>query len=270
MTDTLRNVAVADEVTDPVAASATGDAQRQDDITQGSTEAAANEQRGRSFSNRIARRPILLLACLAAPLVGFGIMTAVLKLVDWPTQSDTKPVPTTVAPVVAPSFPAPAPVITAPPTSAAPSAAPEPPPSAAPEPPPPSAAPEPPPTPAPPTSAPDLNPQGKHLPDATGRRLALQPAQHNMRRLTGRPRSCGLPPGVDDPCAELGDQRPGNLEVDAGAGERGHTLMNRGAGLLSAVETCRAPARPTQPVIQPVGGEPVPASHTAAGHWSAS
>jgi hypothetical protein len=166
VTDTLRNVAVADEVTDPVAASAADDAQRQDDITQGSTEAAANEQRGRSFSNRIARRPILLLACLAAPLVGFGIMTAVLRLVDWPSQSDTKPVPTTVAPVVAPSFPAP--VVTAPPTSAAPDAAVQselPSAAPAPAPPPESAPPASAPAPAlPPVTAPDLNPAGKAPP----------------------------------------------------------------------------------------------------------
>jgi hypothetical protein len=148
-------------VTDPVAASAADDAQRQDDITQGSTEAAANEQRGRSFSNRIARRPILLLACLAAPLVGFGIMTAVLRLVDWPSQSDTKPVPTTVAP----SFPTP--TVTVPPTSAPPiSAAPD----AAVQDELPSPTPEPStsapsisvPTPAP--SAPNLNPAGKAPP----------------------------------------------------------------------------------------------------------
>jgi hypothetical protein len=60
----LRNVAVADEVTDPVAASAADDAQRQDDITRESTEAAADEERDRSFWERITSRRILLLACV--------------------------------------------------------------------------------------------------------------------------------------------------------------------------------------------------------------
>src|SRR5918994_5593655 len=112
-----REVPLADEPTDPIALpEADGAPQRQDDITAESAEPAADEERGRSFPHRTGGRAVLLLAFAAALLVGFGTMTAVLRLADWPAQSDTKPVPTTGAPVVPP--PSAAPAVTAPPTSA--------------------------------------------------------------------------------------------------------------------------------------------------------
>jgi hypothetical protein len=99
-----REASLADAATDPVALpEATTAPQRQDDITQESTEATADEQRVRSFSHRIRRRAVWLpLACVAALLVGFGSMTILLRLGDRPAQSDTKPVPTTATPVAPP------------------------------------------------------------------------------------------------------------------------------------------------------------------------
>jgi hypothetical protein len=130
---------------------ADGTPQPQDDITQESTGAAAAAKGGRSFAQRIGSGAVWLpLACVAALLVGFGTMTGVLRLADWPGQSDTKPVPTTAAPVVPPS-PA-APIVTTPPASAAPR------PSVENEPAPPAPASE-----SPPVSAPNLNPAG-HAP----------------------------------------------------------------------------------------------------------
>jgi hypothetical protein len=109
-----------------------------------SIEPAADREGGRSFASRIGTRAVLLpLACVAALLVGFGSVTAVMKLTDRPAQSDTKPVPTTAPPS--------APAITTPPTTAARTAA------VQSEPPPPS--PEPVPAPAPePVPAPEPAP----------------------------------------------------------------------------------------------------------------
>ncbi len=135
--------------------------QRRDDITEESTEAAADEEEGRPFFHRIGNRAVWLpLACVAALLIGFGAMTAALRLVDWPAESDTKPAPTTAAPI------APPPSAAAPTVTAAPASAPSPPavenePPPAPE----SAPPASDPAPAlPPVSAPNLNPAGKAPP----------------------------------------------------------------------------------------------------------
>jgi hypothetical protein len=113
-----RLVARVDEATVPIALPVgNGAPQRQDDITAESARPAADEGNRRSFSQRIARRGVLLpLACVAALLIGFGSATALLRLGDRPTQSDTKPVPTTAVPVVPPSAAAPA--VTTPPGSA--------------------------------------------------------------------------------------------------------------------------------------------------------
>jgi hypothetical protein len=117
--DTPRLVPLVDEATVPIALPvADGALQRQDDITAETAGTAADEETRRSFSQRIARRGVLLpLACVAALVVGFGSMTALLRLSDGPAQSDTKPVATTAAPVVPPSAAAPA--VTTPPASAA-------------------------------------------------------------------------------------------------------------------------------------------------------
>ena len=108
-----------DEATEPVALPGVdGAPQRQDDITAESAEPAADEESRRSFSQRIGSRKVLLaLAWVAALFVGFGSMTVLLRLVDWPSQSDPKPVPTTATPVAPPSAAAPA--VTTPPASAA-------------------------------------------------------------------------------------------------------------------------------------------------------
>jgi hypothetical protein len=82
------------------------------DAPRESIEAANEEEGGRSFFARFGGRRLLLpLACVAAFLVGFGSVTAVMKLTDRPAQSDAKPVPTTAPPS--------APAITTPPTTAA-------------------------------------------------------------------------------------------------------------------------------------------------------
>jgi hypothetical protein len=91
--------------------------QRQDDITAETARPAADEKTRRSFFQRIARRGVVVsFACVAALLIGFGSMAALLRLDDRPAQSDTKAVPTTAAPVVPPSAAAPA--VTTPPASA--------------------------------------------------------------------------------------------------------------------------------------------------------
>ena len=162
-----REASLVDEATEPVALpEADGAPQRQDDITPEWTEAVPDEERRRFFSHRIGSRAVWLpLVCVAALLVGFGIMTVLLRLGDRPAQSDTKPVPTTEAPLVPP--PSAAPAVTAPPTSAAGSPAiendpapPAPPPVSAP---PDSAPPDSAPTPSDATSPPNLNPVG-HTP----------------------------------------------------------------------------------------------------------
>jgi hypothetical protein len=157
---TARGVPLVNEPTDPIGPlDAGGAAQRPDDITAESTEPAADEERRRSFSYRIGSRKVWLpLALVAALLVGFGSMTVVLRLIDWPkAQSDTKPVPTTAAPVVPPSVATPA--VTTPRTSAAsgPVVENEPPPEPAPAPTPDASA-----SPAPPSS--NLNPAGNAPP----------------------------------------------------------------------------------------------------------
>jgi hypothetical protein len=100
-------------LTDPATLGETNGAPRRlDDSHRESIEPAADEEGGRSFSSKIGGRAVLLpLACVAAFLVGFGSVTAVIKLTDRPAQSDAKPVPTTATPSL--------PVITTPPTSAA-------------------------------------------------------------------------------------------------------------------------------------------------------
>jgi hypothetical protein len=146
---------------------ADGAPQRYDDFTKRLTAAAADAKRNRASSYRIGSRAfLLLLAGVATLLVGFGAMTAVLGLGAWlahsdakPASTDTKPVPTTAAPVAPPSSAAPA--VTAPPSSAARGAAvqsdlPPPTPEQAPVSAPPAPAP-------PPLSAPNLNPAG-HAP----------------------------------------------------------------------------------------------------------
>ena len=77
-----REASLVAEATDPVALPEADDApQRQHDVTQESTEAAAEEERGRSFSHRIGSRAVwLLLAFVVALLVGFGSMTVLLRL----------------------------------------------------------------------------------------------------------------------------------------------------------------------------------------------
>jgi hypothetical protein len=109
-----RVVAIVDEATVAIALpEADGALQRQDDITAESARPAADEESRRSFSQRIGSRGVLLpLACVAALLIGFGSVAALLSLGDRPAQSDTKPAPTTAGPVV-PSAAAPA-VTTAP------------------------------------------------------------------------------------------------------------------------------------------------------------
>jgi hypothetical protein len=151
----------ADEATDPVALSEADEApQRQDDTTPEPTGAAAGEEGGRSFPHRIGSRAVWLpLACVAALLVGFASMTVLLRLGDRPTRSDTKPVPTTAAPV-APSFAA-TPAVTTPPASTASGPAVEnEPPLPAPGSAPPDSAPAAPDT----TAPPNLNPSGKAPP----------------------------------------------------------------------------------------------------------
>ncbi len=114
-----RLVGTVDDATVPIALPVgNGAPQQQDDITAEWARPAADEGTGRSFSQRIARRGVLLpLACVAALLIGFGSATALLRLDDRPAQSDTKPVPTTAVRVVPPSAAAPA--VTTPPPSAA-------------------------------------------------------------------------------------------------------------------------------------------------------
>ena len=114
-----RRVATVDEATVPIALPVgSGAPQRQDDITAESVRPAADEGSRRSFSQRIVRRGVVLpLACVAALLIGFGSVAALLRLGDRPAQSDTKPVPTTAVPVVPPSAAAPA--VTTAPASAA-------------------------------------------------------------------------------------------------------------------------------------------------------
>jgi hypothetical protein len=156
-----RGVALVDDATDPVAPLGDDTApQRQDDITSQSTKPAADEGTRRSFAHRIRSRAVWLpLAFVAALLVGFGSMTVLLRLADWPADSDTKPVPTTAAPVVPPSSAAPA--VTAPPTSATSGPAVEDaPPLPAPESATPASAPAPPDT----TQPPNLNPADKAPP----------------------------------------------------------------------------------------------------------
>jgi hypothetical protein len=114
-----RLVPLVDEATDPIALpEAAGTPQRKEDITAESARPAADDESRRSFSRRIGSRGVLIpLACVAALLVGFGSVAALLRLGDQPAQSDTKPVPTTASPVVPPSAASPA--VTTPPASAA-------------------------------------------------------------------------------------------------------------------------------------------------------
>jgi hypothetical protein len=157
----------AGEATDPVTLPEADEApRRQAGTTQEPTEAAADEEGGRSFSHRIRSRAVWLpLACVAALLVGFGSMTVLLRLGDRPAQSHTKPVPTTSGPVP-PSAAVPA--VTTPPASTISGPAIENvPPLPAPESAPPASAPVP--APAPPSSSsPNQNPGG-HAPPGLNR-----------------------------------------------------------------------------------------------------
>jgi hypothetical protein len=141
--------------TDPAALPETGGAARpQDDADWETIEAADEQEARRSFFARVGGRVVLPLACVAAFLVGFGSVMAVLSLDDGPAQPDTKAVPTTAPPSL--------PAVTTPPTSAARAASeptpplpePVPSPEAAPAPAPPAGASEPPPSSSPPTTAP--------------------------------------------------------------------------------------------------------------------
>jgi hypothetical protein len=140
-----------------------GAARPQDDAHRESIE-AADEEGDRSFFSRIGGRAVVIpLACVAAFLVGFGSMVAVLRLGDGPARPDTKTVPTTAPP----SLPA---VTTAPttaasavgasePTAPAPEPAPAPEAAPAPAPAPPAGASEsPPPSSSPPTTVPTTTP----------------------------------------------------------------------------------------------------------------
>jgi len=104
-------------LTDPAALRETNGAPRRlDDAHRESIEPATDEEGARSFSSRIGGRAVVVpVACVAAFLVGFGSVTAVMKLTETPGQSDAKPVPTTAPPA--------APAITTPPTTAARTAA---------------------------------------------------------------------------------------------------------------------------------------------------
>src|SRR5262245_59020903 len=105
-----------DASTDPVAHSEPDDApkdapQPQPDHPE-SMEAADADKGLRSFFGRISRRTVLVpLACPAAFLIGFGSVSAVLRLTARSGQPTTKPAPTTAPPAAAPA-------ITTPPTSA--------------------------------------------------------------------------------------------------------------------------------------------------------
>jgi hypothetical protein len=159
-----RGVALVDEPTDPVAPLGNDTApQGQDDITSQSTKPAADEGARRSFAHRIRSRKVLFpLACVAAFLVGFGSVTALIRLGDRSTPSDSKPVPTTAAPVAPPSTPAPVVTTTPTPTASVPAAENEPPPAPAPAPAPTADTSE---SSVPPASAaPNTNPAGKAPP----------------------------------------------------------------------------------------------------------
>ena len=137
------DVALGDEATDPVAPNDADGAPTDraalredgaprplDDAHPESVEAADEEDGRRSFFARIGGRAVVVpLACVAAFLVGFGSVAAVLRLTDEPGP-DAKPAPTTAPPAA--SAPAAAPGITTPLTSAAraPAAQSEPPPPA--------------------------------------------------------------------------------------------------------------------------------------------
>jgi cytoskeletal protein RodZ len=131
-----RGVALVEEATDPVVPLGDDTApQRHEDSNSQSTKAAADEERRRSFAHRIRSRKVLVpLACVAAFLVGFGSVTALIRLGDRSTQSDTKPVPTTAAPVAPPSVPAPVVTTTPNPAASMPAAENAPPPAPAPAP----------------------------------------------------------------------------------------------------------------------------------------
>jgi hypothetical protein len=156
-----RLVARVDEATVPIALPVSNGApQPRDDVTGESARPAADTEGRRSISRRIGSRGVLLpLACVAALLVGFGSVAALLRLGDRPAQSDTKPVPTTAAPVVPPSAAAPAVTTPAPSAASGPAVENEPTPPA------------PPPAPAPategsesPAPPPNLNPAGRAPP----------------------------------------------------------------------------------------------------------
>jgi hypothetical protein len=138
-----------DAPTDPTALRKSDGALRGQGDADGESRAPDQEAGRRSFLARLGGRAVLLpLACVAALLIGFASVTAVLRLTDRPAPPDAKPVPTT-APPAAPA-PAAAPAITTPPTSAAKARA------VANEPTPPPPAPEP--APAPQAEAPETPP----------------------------------------------------------------------------------------------------------------
>jgi hypothetical protein len=100
-------------LTDPAALPETDGAPlRRDDAHREAIEAADEKEGRRSFFARIGGRAVVLpLACVAAFLVGFGSMMAVLRLDDRPGKPHTTAVPTTAPPSLS--------AITTPPTSAA-------------------------------------------------------------------------------------------------------------------------------------------------------
>jgi hypothetical protein len=143
--NTASVVRLMDDATDPVAKTGGDDAPTDPAALdehagaggQGDGESPAPDQEAgrRSFFARIGGRGVVVpLACVAAFLVGFAFMTAVLRLTDDPGPPDAKPAPRTAHPG-APA-PAAAPAIATQPTSAAsaPAVESEPPPPSAPEP----------------------------------------------------------------------------------------------------------------------------------------
>jgi hypothetical protein len=159
---TLRPTSVGEQSSQPLTPAETAAEEEVEEEVVGGHAVAAAENAGgtRAFLRVFRNRAVLLsLACVAALLVGFGSVTAVLRMGDEPAQSDVKTPPTTAGGVPAPPSIGPpvdsaprAPAPSAPAVESEPPAA-EPPPLPQPAPAQPAPTPETPPT-APPSSAP--------------------------------------------------------------------------------------------------------------------